>query len=432
VTPQSQFMVLAPLAAGREASLRTLLETMNAEPGIANPDNDLLPFAAFEQLHFARLVLLDDPSLGDIEAYGLPRPTPPLCLAFLGDCDGPTSAFFSVLVRHASAGLRRIFAHCKDFDERADLLPWMLARDCPPAARYVNWIGRSVRQIREESALQRALAARVDRSPLTSAADAQQRRLTLIDYVESEIRSGRLQLTPTARTPLRWWIANLLHAIAIPLVGLLALPFLIVASPVLIAQLRWRETHDPEICPRPSAEALGQLQRLEDRDVSNQYTAIGSLKPGLFRRGLLTVLLLLVDYACRHVFKRGYLARVQTIHFARWVFLDDKTRILFTSNYDGSHQAYMDDFINKVGWGLNLLFSNGVGWPSTDWLILRGSRREHLFKYYQRRHQIPTQVWYKAYPGLALTNLLHNQRIRAGLRRVPMSDSEASQWLTLL
>ena len=68
----------------------------------------------------------------------------------------------------------------------------------------------------------------------------------------------------------------------------------------------------------------------------------------------------------------------------------------------------MDDFINKVGWGLNLVFSNGVGWPRTDWLIKGGARREQLFKYYQRRHQVPTQVWYKAYPGLTLVDLERN------------------------
>ena len=35
--------------------------------------------------------------------------------------------------------------------------------------------------------------------------------------------------------------------------------------------------------------------------------------------------------------------------------------MLFMSNYDGSLESYMDDFINKVGWGLNLSFSHGVG-----------------------------------------------------------------------
>ena len=174
------------------------------------------------------------------------------------------------------------------------------------------------------------------------------------------------------------------------------------------------------------------MQDLEDRDVSNQYTAIGPVKPGLFRRALVSVLLVLIDYACRHVFTRGHLARVQTIHFARWVFLDDRSRVLFTSNYDGSHQGYMDDFINKVAWGLNLVFSNGIGWPRTRWLIFGGARIEQRFKPYQRRHQVPTQVWYKAYPGLTLGDLWRNQRIREGLLQPRMSDEQAVAWLGLL
>ena len=159
---------------------------------------------------------------------------------------------------------------------------------------------------------------------------------------------------------------------------------------------------------------------------------MGAVKPGLFRRGLVTLLLVLIQYACRHVFTRGHLARVQTIHFARWAFLDDKTRVVFTSNYDGSHQGYMDDFINKVAWGLNLVFSNGIGWPRTRWLIFGGARHEQRFKYFQRRHQIPTQVWYKAYPGLTLADMRRNQRIREGLERSYMNEAQALAWLRLL
>ena len=425
-------MVLAPIAAGRERGLRELLDTMNSVPGVADPGNAVLPFAEFECLHFARLVLLDDPTLGDLEAYDLPRPSVPIYLAFFGDCDGPSREFLAELSQRAGAGLRRIFMHCDGFDAPGDLLAWMLAHNQPPAARYVNWVGRTVRQIKEESALQRALAATVPREPLASGAEAQQLRHELIAFVEAEVHAGRLALTDEEPTPLGWKIANCLHKIALPLVGLAALPFLILLSPLLIYLLRTHETSDPEICPRPCLESLQALKRLEDHDVTNQYTALGMVKPGPFRRRLLTVLLVLVDYACRHIFTRGFLARVQTIHFARWVFLDDKTRVMFASNYDGGHEAYMDDFINKVAWGLNLLFSNGVGWPRTDWLIKRGARMEQRFKYYQRRHQLPTQVWYKAYPGLALTDIERNQRIREGLARASMSDAQALAWLKLL
>lgn len=432
MTPQAQFTLVAPLAAGREASLRALLATMNATPGTADPHNSVLPFAAIERLHFARLVVLDDALQVDLDRLGVPRPRLPTVLSFMGDCDGPAQEVLAELVQHAGEGLRRIFAHCEGFGADTDLLAWMQAHDRPIAASYVNWVGRTVRQIKEESALQRALSATVSRAMVNSGAQVRALHAELRSFVNSEARAGRLVLTPDAPTPLAWRVAKIAHLLAVPLVGLLALPILIVLSPLLIYLLRTRETTDPEICPRPQAKALGELQVLEDIDVSNQYTAIGAVKPGLFRRWLVSVLLVLINYACRHVFTCGFLARVQTIHFARWVFIDDKTRVVFTSNYDGSHQGYMDDFINKVAWGLNLVFSNGVGWPRTRWLILGGARIEQDFKRYQRRHQVPTQVWYKAYPGLSLHDLTRNQRIREGLENTQMSDAQTLAWLRLL
>jgi hypothetical protein len=425
-------MLIAPLAVGRELDLRALLASMNTEPGMADPRNTVLPFGAFERLHFARLVLLDDALQIDLETLGLPRPRLPTYLMFMGDCDGLAHEFLTDLAQRAGDGLRKIFSHCNGFLASGDLLAWMLAHDRPLAANYVNWVGRTVQQVKQESALQRALAARVPRHPLPSGNAAQLLRGELLAFVNSEVQVGRLVLTPPESTPLAWQLAQFAHVLVVPLIGLLALPLLTVFLPLLIYQLRTRETSDPEICPRPQTDALLVLQELEDRDVTNQYTALGAVKPGWFRRWLVTVLLVLIDYACRHVFTRGHLARVQTIHFARWAFLDDKTRVVFTSNYDGSHQGYMDDFINKVAWGLNLVFSNGLGWPRTRWLILGGARIEQSFKHFQRRHQVPTQVWYKAYPGLTLVDLKRNHCIRDGLERAQMSDAQVIAWLKLL
>jgi hypothetical protein len=431
VTPQSQFTVVATVRAGHESGLRALLTAMTSQPGLADPENAIVPFGDFERLHFARLVLLDDPTLGDLESYGLPKPQLPVYLVFLGDCDGPADECLAEIARRAEPGLRSIFTHCEGF-EGSDLLQWMTSHDQPISASYVNRVGRTVQQIREECALQQALAGRVNRAPIVSAADAQQRRRELIEFVRTETTAERLRLTPPEPTPLAWWLARIANAVGVLGLGLLALPFLIVLSPLLILKLRRLETTDPEICPTPDPDALLELQLIEDFDVTNQYTALGSVKPGWFRRGLLVLILTAIQFACRNVFTRGYLARVQTIHFARWVFLDNKTRVMFVSNYDGGHQAYMDDFINKVAWGLNIVFSNGIGWPRTDWLITRGARREMSFKYFQRRHQLPTQVWYKAYPGLTLVNMTRNARIREGLERARMSDAEVSAWLALL
>ena len=432
MTPQSHFNVVARVAPGRERALRALLATMNGASGSADPANAVLPFGAFEELHFARLVLVDDALMNDLRVHGVEPPRLPTCLALLGECDGPARDCLAAMASRAAAGLRTLFAHCDGFDAGGDLLAWLLAHNRPVAAMYVNRIGRTVRQVREEHALWQALAQRAPRAPVASAGEAQQRRRELVEWVGAEVRAGRLRLTPPAPTPLAWRIANLGHALGVPLVGVLLAPLAMVLLPVAIVLLRRHERRDPEYCPPPDPAALRTLQDIEDHDLTNQFSATGPVKPGAFRRLLLTLLLVAIDWACRHVFGRGHLARVQTIHFARWVLLDGGARVLFASSYDGGHEAYMDDFVNKVGWGMNLVFSNGVGWPRTDWLILRGARREQAFKRYQRRHQIPSQVWYKAYPGLTLTDLDRACRIRAGLDAADPSDAQAVAWLRMI
>ena len=425
-------MVVAPIAAGQRTTLDDLLTSMNTQPGVCDPSNALVPFGEFARLHFARFVILDDATRGDLAAFRQPHPPVPTYLVFMGDCDGPGDVQLAEIAQRAATGLRRIFATCEDFDPAVDLLAWMMAHDLPVAARYVNWLGRTVQQVREEHALQRALTAHTRRAPFAVVPDPQAVRQDLRDHVTAEQQAGRLPLTAPSPTPLAWQLRNLLHVIGLPSIALLALPFFIVLSPLLIAMLRKREASDPEFCPRPDAVAVRTMQQQEDHDVTNPFTALGAVKAGRFRRWLLIVLLLALDYTARHIFTRGHLTRVQTIHFARWVFLDDKTRVVFCSNYDGSHESYMDDFINKVAWGLNIVFSNGFGWPHTDWLVARGARREVQFKHYQRRHQLPTQVWYKAYPGLTASELWRNARIREGLERERMSDAEVREWLRLL
>ena len=66
--------------------------------------------------------------------------------------------------------------------------------------------------------------------------------------------------------------------------------------------------------------------------------------------------------------------------------------MIFTSCYDGSLESYMNDFIDKLSWGLNVIFSNGVGYPRTRWLILGGAKDEQTFKDYLRCHQLETPV----------------------------------------
>ena len=122
---------------------------------------------------------------------------------------------------------------------------------------------------------------------------------------------------------------------------------------------------------------------------------------------------------------------MKTIHFARWVFLDERRRVVFASSYDGSVESYMDDFIDKVWWGLNAVFSNGVGYPRTRWLLFGGARDERAFKRVLRRRQEPVQLFYSAYQDMTALNLQNNQELRAGLIGT-MTERQATEWLARL
>jgi hypothetical protein len=433
MTPQSSFMILAPIDPQREADLRRLLDSMNHGPGLVDPMNSLVPFRQMDQLHFARIVVLDDQTLDDIMVYGLPRVEYPKYLAFLGDIDGSANLFFRDLVERAGDGLRRIFSHCQGYTPDVDLLTWMKTRNVSPAANYVNWVGRTVRQVREEEELRQSLEEFIqDNSALLRSKQPRQVRETLRDFIATEQQAGRVHLTPPAPAPLGWQIRNLLHLVGIPILLLIFLPLLLLYLPFFLIQLRRREKSDPVIAPRVDPVHANLLASQEDQDVTNQFSVMGGLKPGLFRLITIMGVLLAIDYTARHIFNRGRLARVTTIHFARWVFLDDRKRVFFASNYDGSLESYMDDFINKVSFGLNVVFSNGISYPQTNWLLLDGAKDEQKFKYVLRRHQMPTQVWYNAHPGLTALNRRQNALIRQGLERSSMNDSEIQTWLQLL
>jgi hypothetical protein len=85
-----------------------------------------------------------------------------------------------------------------------------------------------------------------------------------------------------------------------------------------------------------------------------------------------------------------------------------------------------------VAYGLNLVFSNGVGWPRTRYLLSGGAKDEMNFKHYLRRHQVPTQVWYKAYTGLTAADLARNTMLRQGLQARSMSEAETRRWLAMI
>ena len=93
---------------------------------------------------------------------------------------------------------------------------------------------------------------------------------------------------------------------------------------------------------------------------------------------------------------------VGTVHDMRFVFLDNDTKLLFATAYDGEWDAYIDDFATKIPDYLDLLFCDCEGWPGIhspsvkDWIV---------------KHQIPAEGWYVANPELTVSETRRLQRI---------------------
>ena len=415
----AQLFIAAPLHQAARPALDDLLASMCAAPGQADPLNRLVPFARLDTLRFARFVILDDPSLADRVAFapGLP-PDEPVRLALILDGEGSADELLGKLIAVAGDGLARIFAHCEDF-QAGRLREWLAEHRIESAARYLNAPRRSPLQVREEAALHRSLrACRQAHADLDAEALAPHLRAA----------GAQCLLTPLAAPTPTEHLREAAHFLLLPLLIVLLAPALVIGAPAFAVMLRRREKRDPVVAPRPESARNRMLSGIEDHDLTNQYSAIGSLKPGLFRRWLTVAILWLIDWGSRHLYTRGRLARVNTIHAASWTFLDDRRRIFFASNYDGSREAYNDDFINKVAFGLNLSFSNGLGYPRSDWLVLGGAWHEQDFKRYLFHHQIPTQVWYKPDPGLTNYDMARNARIRQGFER-PLRGDALRQWI---
>lgn len=420
--PQIAVTIVAPVQPGRLDDLRQLLDRMGDDVA----GNDVVPFGRLTAVHFARLVVLDATTDVDGRAIG-PK------LVYLSDVDGSLARHIEDLVDVAGAGVDELFSHCEGYPEggatRRQRIACLYAWMAPAAAVYVNTIGRTVAQIEREDRLRDEVERYLDGNELARSTPTEV-RAELLTFVGREPGLA-WTLEPDPKPPLAWRARETLHFAGGVAAALALAPVALLAGPAYALALRRHEQADRPDQVQPDGTAPREAEITEDVWVHNPFTAVGLVKPGLFRRATATVVLGVVNFGTRHLFNRGSLTGVKTIHFARWVFLDGKRRIIFASNYDGSLESYMGDFIDKVAWGLNAVFSNGVGYPRTSWLVAGGARDEEAFKAFLRAHQIPTGVWFSAYPHLTTANIENNAAIRAGLVGVK-NDAEVERWLARL
>lgn len=441
-TAQAAFIAVMPIQEGQETGLRKVLATIEAEDC---ETNHLVPFLRLRTVHFARFVVYG----AELRRHVTQDPAAQGLLLFATDYDGTLDGHLDEIVGVASSGLDTVFRHCDGYAPDGGgpeaVKRYILRHRHPTSTFYCGTRRRSVVQVRREKLLRDHIEDFLDRErggALLRSGDAVKIRDAIRDEVFAAFPWAKEPPGPYPRPATAAVVIVLLAAVF----GLLAASWVLLGATVTLtllgalaallaaalAWLRHLERTDLEATPDDSLKAhTSDLAAREDQIVQNQMTSVRRIKVGRFRLCLIEVVLFAIDKVARWVQVEGSLAGIPSIHFARWVVLDAGRTLVFFSNFDGSWENYLGDFIDKAASGLTAVWSNCIGFPRARWLVLDGARNERKFKDYTRDSQIETSVWYSAYKTLSVSNINANTRVRLGLYGT-MTAEEAKEWLRRL
>jgi hypothetical protein len=406
---------------------RAWLDHRLAEIDAHPDDNPWFQPGALPDTHFMRFAIIDDPR-GEL----------PSLLAWETNHDGRAADYLAA-VAGAAPAIHRIFECCAGYpatglEDLEAWIAWVLARAEPAGAFYIAYRGVPRSEILNDRLVHDALRKvvdREDRSALCSLSRCEIQRRLCAQVADD---NPGLELAPINDEDVRWLVGKVLAIAA----ALALLPFVLVVALPWYLVLRRKETTDIASAYARPVQIDPAVRYAEDRAIQNQLTHVVDIKPGAFRLATLWLVLKAIDVVARVYSVRGDLGGITTIHFARWVILRDRRagvrkrhRLLFFSNYDGSWESYLGEFIDRAAYGLTAVWSNTVGFPATEHLVLGGARDEEAFKQWTREHQIATQVWWTGAPSSTVQNIRDDVWIRRRLDR-GLSDDEVLSFLRKL
>jgi Dyp-type peroxidase family len=160
----------------------------------------------------------------------------------------------------------------------------------------------------------------------------------------------------------------------------------------------------------------------------NHILAVGEMKPGVLRAFAHAFSLWAIRVIITYFYRPGFVINMGTIHYARWWRLPGTNKTAFYSNFNGSWESYLEDFITRARWGQTAVWSNWKGFPATKFLIFEGAGQGDHFKRWVRTRQQIVPFWYSRFPALTTDQIRNNALIHTGVDRAK-SNSEAEEWL---
>lgn len=392
---QNALTVIVPVKPEEVEALRQIL----TEIGGDIEDNRYVRFHETPSTHFARWVILENRGLEtDPE---LPR------LLFTSNYDGSFESYMQELVEKVGSGMEQVWHKCQGYSPGTSqnvtrFTEFIKNHLLKSNAFYVSFRGATVGDILNSIEIRKTVDQTLDCLDHKEVKPWLQRLSKLLPHTPQTASSSsgvKLPLNGNSRQPNLSLFERLIEWLA----GV---------------QPGERNRNKVELNPKLTK----QLAEIEDKPkvVQNQMTIVSPIKPQWLPQLVVRVVLWAAEHQPRS--SSGSLMGISTIHFARWVIIDNGKNLLFESNYDGSWESYIDDFIDFASVGMNGIWGSAINFPTG------GCRDVEGFKQIIRYYQVPTQVFYSAYPDTTVKNTLNDLELSQAVEQF-FRNKRAKQFL---
>lgn len=394
---QKALTVIVKVKADKAAALSDLLDRIGQDIRAVR-ENDVLDFSKFSRVHFARVYLIPNAKTGIQDT-----------LVFESNYDTTLKEHLDEMVDQAGDALEQVFGACVGWPQlsvsdarfKRAFRTFIRRHSYDYGAFYIGYRGESVKQVKQYGKIRDWINTVLNLPDM--------RRLPMGQLQEF------LGWLPTRQTQPPAWLQQVrdrlkftLQFIVFVLDTLARLVNVFVLRPLKNLILR----REPALNLALNDDDFNEgITDIEDVVTQNQLTVISPIKPGWQALAQLKFNLLLVNMVAKHFANQGDLSGIATIHFARWVIIDKGRYLLFHSNYDGSWDSYIGDFVDKAAAGMDNIWRSYPKYPE------QGAIDIERFKRVIRTNQVRTHAFYSAYPDRTVVNILNDRAIAKALDR---------------
>lgn len=426
MTQHGALSIVAHIKPGMKQQLIDLCKKIEAEGIDTNP---IIPFRKLTTIHFARFVIFNE--LADVYGNNVDAR-----FVFTTNYDRPFNRHLDELIDVAGPGLWQLFSLCEEFPQnqgynKEALVQYLNSKTVSNAVFYVGVGYRSVIQIRQENELREEIENFIDQQQ----AALRNKGPVFIRERIIEFVNGKQSLAwaknPVEKPSVAWKIGYYGKVALVAILFLVLLPIIIPFVLIWLLLVLMTEMKEKDVKFQFDKNHIRELVERETGLVQTQFSAMGNIKPGWIRQQTMMFLLRLTNFLAPYLFTKGKLSGIPTVHFARWIIVNNSRQMIFLSNFDGNSESYLRDFINIAGKQLSLMFCHTVGYPKTRLMVIGGADDANGFMKWARKFHTISHVWYSANKEVSVRNIFNNSKIRDGLYG-KMSDKKAAYWLSLL